>query len=72
MLTTETPLAQLFTMASRAVTPPRFAPYPTLVGTAMTGQLANPATTLGSAPSMPAIAMITCAPEISSPCERSL
>ena len=34
MLTTEIPLAQLFSMASKAAIPPKLAPYPTLVGTA--------------------------------------
>lgn len=38
-------------MASSAATPPKLAPYPTLVGTAMTGQLTRPPTTLARAPS---------------------
>ena len=35
ILTTETPLAQEFIMASNVVTPRKLAPYPTLVGTAL-------------------------------------
>jgi hypothetical protein len=54
ILTTVTPLPQLLSMASKAANPPKLAPYPTLVGTAMTGRLTRPATTLGSAPSIPA------------------
>ena len=66
MFTTLTPLAQEFSMDSRAVTPPKAVPYPTLVGTAMTGQFASQATSLAMAPSMPAIAMMTRAFMISS------
>ena len=33
---------QEFSIASSAASPPRFAPYPTLVGTAITGQPTNP------------------------------
>ena len=40
-------------MESRADRPPKFAPYPMLVGTAITGQEASPPTTLANAPSMP-------------------
>ena len=36
--TTVTFAAQLFSMPNSAESPPKFAPYPTLVGTAMTGQ----------------------------------
>src|SRR5215217_1797869 len=61
MLTTVTPEAQLFSAASKAATPPKLAPYPTLVGTAMTGTRTRPPTTDGSAPSIPATTMITCA-----------
>ena len=39
--------------------PPKLAPYPTLVGTAMTGTSTRPPTTLGSAPSIPATTMMT-------------
>ena len=56
MFTTLIPLAQELSIASRAATPPNDAPYPTLVGTAMTGQSAIPPTTLARAPSMPATA----------------
>lgn len=66
MFTTDTPLAQEFSMDSRADTPPKDAPYPTLVGTAITGQSARPPMTLAKAPSMPAMAMITEALMISS------
>jgi hypothetical protein len=59
MFTTVTPLLQLLSMASKAANPPKLAPYPTLVGTAMTGWLTNPATTLGSAPSIPATTIST-------------
>ena len=61
MFTTETFGAQLFNMVRRAEIPWRFAPYPTDVGTAITGQAAKPATTEGSAPSIPATATITLA-----------
>ena len=46
MLTTDTPEAQLFSIPSSAAMPPKLAPYPTLVGTAMTGALIKPAITL--------------------------
>src|SRR5262245_22596629 len=59
MFTTDTPDAQLLIMPSSAAMPPKLAPYPTLVGTAMTGTLTSPAMTLGSAPSIPATTMIT-------------
>ena len=48
-------------MESSAESPLKEAPYPTLVGTAITGQSANPPITLASAPSIPAMAMITLA-----------
>ena len=41
------------------------APYPTLVGTAITGQLTKPPITLANVPSMPAMAMTTRADESS-------
>ena len=53
-------------MESNAVTPPKLVPYPTLVGTAMTGQEAMPPMTLAKAPSIPAIAMMTRARAMSS------
>ena len=37
MFTTVTPAAQEFNIPSRAAIPLKLAPYPTLVGTAMTG-----------------------------------
>ena len=40
-------------MESRAESPPKLAPYPTLVGTAMTGQSTRPPTTEARAPSHP-------------------
>src|SRR3989441_11346330 len=61
MFTTVTPEAQELSMASSAASPPKEAPYPTLVGTAITGTLTSPPTTLGSAPSIPATTMITAA-----------
>ena len=59
IFTTLTPLAQEFSIERSAETPPKDAPYPILVGTAITGQSARPPITLASAPSIPAIAMIT-------------
>ena len=66
IFTTDTPLAHELSIDKSAETPPKDAPYPTLVGTAMTGQSAKPPITLASAPSIPAIAMITLALMISS------
>ena len=48
-LTTDTPGAQLFSIVSIAAIPPSDTPYPTLVGTANTGTLTSPPTTLGRA-----------------------
>ena len=59
MFTTVTPEAQLFSMARSAASPLKLAPYPTLVGTAITGLETMPPTTLGRAPSMPATTMST-------------
>ena len=59
IFTTLTPLAQEFSMESRADTPPKDAPYPMLVGTAITGQSARPPMTLARAPYIPAMAIIT-------------
>ena len=42
IFTTLTPLAQEFSMESSAARPPKAAPYPTLVGTAITGQSDRP------------------------------
>src|SRR2546430_15311736 len=61
MLTTDTPGAQELSIARSAAIPPKDAPYPTLVGTAMTGRSTSPPITLGSAPSMPATATIALA-----------
>ncbi len=59
MFTTETPGAQEFSIANNAATPPNDAPYPTEVGSAITGADTRPATTLGNAPSIPAATTIT-------------
>src|SRR5439155_458771 len=61
MFTTVIPDAQEFSIPSSAAIPPKDAPYPTLVGTAMTGTDTSPPTTLGRAPSIPATTMITAA-----------
>src|SRR5689334_14022942 len=61
MLTTEMPGEQLLSIPSSAANPPKLAPYPTLVGTAITGAATRPATTLGSAPSIPATTITTLA-----------
>ena len=54
MFTTPIPGAQLFSIASSGARPSKFAPYPTLVGTATMGVSTSPLTTEGSAPSIPA------------------
>src|SRR3954469_6473864 len=72
MLTTVTFDAQEFIIASSAVTPPNEAPYPMLVGTAITGTPTKPPTTLGSAPSIPAQTTTTRAPDKVSLCASSL
>src|SRR6202046_2117002 len=59
MFTTLTFDAHLFSIVSSADIPPKLDPYPTLVGTAITGADTSPATPLGSAPSMPATQTIT-------------
>ena len=56
MLTTLHPDAQELSIESSADSPPKLAPYPTLVGTAITGQSTRPPTTEASAPSIPATA----------------
>jgi hypothetical protein len=71
MLTTVTPPAQLLSIVRSAESPPKLAPYPMLVGTAMSGESAMPATTLASAPSMPATTMMQSALRTSSHDERS-
>ena len=50
IFTTDTPEAQLLSMHRRAARPPKLAPYPTLVGTAITGQDTSPPTTLAKRP----------------------
>lgn len=57
MLQTVMPEAQLASIQPSAVNPPNAAPYPTEVGTAITGMETRPPMTLGSAPSMPATTM---------------
>ena len=59
IFTTLTPLEQEFSMESRADTPPKDAPYPMLVGTAITGQSARPPMTLARTPYIPAMAIFT-------------
>ncbi len=59
MFTTVTLEAQEFSMPRSAATPPKLAPYPVLVGTAITGMPTRPPTTLGSAPSIPATQIMT-------------
>src|SRR5437870_3029790 len=61
ILTTVSPVAQLFSIPSKAASPPKLAPYPMLVGTAITQLSTNPPTTLGKAPSMPATTITTSA-----------
>ncbi len=61
MLTTVTPEAQELSIVSIGATPSKLTPYPMLVGTPITGAETRPATTLVSAPSIPATAMTTLA-----------
>src|SRR5260370_6145663 len=53
ILTTVTPLLQLLSIASKAARPPKLAPDPILVGTAITGLETRPATRLGRTASIP-------------------
>ena len=53
MLTTVTPLAQEFNIPRRAASPSKLAPYPTLVGTAMTGTRTSPPIYAGQSPLHP-------------------
>ncbi len=53
-------------MDNNAARPLKLAPYPTLVGTPITGQLTRPPTTLVKAPSMPATLIMTAALVINS------
>src|SRR5882724_7480992 len=59
MLTTAIPGAQAFSIVIKAAVPPKPVPYPTLVGTAITGAATSPPTSVGKAPSIPATTMIT-------------
>src|SRR3984957_19570992 len=59
IFTTLTFDAQEFNMPSSAVSPLKDAPYPMLVGTAITGTPTRPPTTLGNAPSIPAQTITT-------------
>src|SRR5439155_24556962 len=61
MLTTTTPAAHVFSMPTSAASPPRCAPLPTLVGTAMTWPSTRPPTSRGSVPSRPATTISTAA-----------
>src|SRR5439155_26055983 len=54
MLTTDTPGAHELSIARSPAMPPKDAPYPTLVGPAITGRSTSPSITLRRAPSMPA------------------
>lgn len=65
ILTTLTPAEQLLSIDKSAESPPKLEPYPTLVGTAITGLSTSPPTTLASAPSIPAMTIITFAPLMS-------
>ena len=62
MFTTATPGLQLASMVLSATIPPWATPVPTEVGTPITGACTSPATTAGSAPSIPAATMHTRAP----------
>lgn len=66
MLTAVTPLAQELTAERSEASPPKAAPYPREVGTAMMGLPARPASTEKSEASMPATARMTSARSISS------
>jgi len=61
MFTHVTPDEQLFSIVNSAESPSKLEPYPTLVGTAITGQLIRPPITLASAPSIPATTITTLA-----------
>jgi len=66
MLTAVTPLAHELTAERSEASPPKAAPYPREVGTAMMGRPARPARTENSDASIPAHAMITSQRSISS------
>jgi hypothetical protein len=61
MFTTVNPLAQELSIPKSAVRPPKWEPYPTLVGTPIMGRPISPPTTLGKAASMPATTITTLA-----------
>ena len=61
MFTTVRPLAQELSIPNSAVRPPKWDPYPTLVGTPMMGLPMSPPTTLGNAASIPATTITTLA-----------
>ena len=72
IFTTAMPFAQEFIIVSSADNPCILAPYPTEVGTAMTGLLTSPPITLASAPYIPATATTQFASCIVSVCANSL
>jgi hypothetical protein len=72
IFTTTTPGAHELSIPNSAAIPPNDAPYPIEVGTAMTGLSTSPPMTLGSAPSIPATAIITDAERSFWLLERSL
>ncbi len=71
MLTAVTPFAQELTAERSEASPPKAAPYPREVGTAMRGRPTSPPITEKSEASMPATAITTSARSISSNRERS-
>src|SRR4051794_25026185 len=71
MLTMATPGAQALSIVSSGAKPPNAAPYPTDVGTAITGAATRPATTPGSAPSIPAATTIARADRSRSSCSST-
>jgi hypothetical protein len=70
MFTTATPGAHEASMVSKADSPSKEAPYPTLVGTATIGEEMSPATTDGSAPSIPATTITQSAASSAARCSR--
>ena len=70
MFTAVTPLAHEFNAARSEATPPRAAPYPREVGTAMSGRPTSPPITEKSEASIPATAITTSAFSISSSRDR--
>src|SRR3989338_39840 len=72
IFTTAMPGEQQLSMVKSGAMPLKLAPYPTLVGTAITGFEIRPLTTLASAPSIPAMTMITLASSRSSLLSKTL